>query len=71
MSSADNLVPGDTILALTTLLLVRWSGSTLIAELPDEPRLCGIDLFTQVLEVDPGAAKGVSFTAGINLSLGY
>lgn len=52
-------------------IFVRWSGSTLIAELPDEPHLCGVELFTQVLEVDPGAAKGVSFTEGLKLVLGY
>ncbi len=37
---------------------------------PDDPELCGVYVFLQALEVDPGAAKGISSTAGLMLFLG-
>jgi len=50
---------------------VSWLGSSIEADLPDEKGLCGLYLFLQVLEIDPGAAKGVSFTPGLKLLLGH
>ncbi len=32
--------------------------------------LCGLRIYVQALQVDPGAAKGVSFTPGLDLLLG-
>jgi len=64
---------GGTLLlvpVLTLPLYVRWIGSTIEAGIPDENQFCGLEVYLQVLEVDPGAAKGVSFTAGLNLLLG-
>ena len=40
------------------------------ATIPKLTTLCGETFELQVLEVDPGAAKGVSFTAGMELVLG-
>lgn len=39
--------------------------------IPADPALNGVALDLQVLEADPGAAKGVSATAGLELVLGY
>jgi Tol biopolymer transport system component len=39
-------------------------------EIPDDWSLCGMTLDLQALEADPGAAKGVSFTQGLQLILG-
>ncbi len=72
----DAVIPtsrgGDLLVipVVTTLLNVRWTGITLDGELPDLFHLCGIEIFMQVLEIDPGAAKGLSFTAGLELLLG-
>ncbi len=55
---------------VTTLLNVRWIGITIEGDVPDQTNLCGIEVFLQALEVDPGAARGVSFTAGLKLVLG-
>jgi Tol biopolymer transport system component len=38
--------------------------------LPDE-FLTGLVMYAQALQLDPGAAKGVSFSAGLELGLGY
>jgi len=63
---------GDLLLipAVITLLNVRWTGITIEGDVPDQTQLCGIEIFLQALEIDPGAAKGVSFTAGLKLVLG-
>ena len=64
---------GGTLLlmpALTLSLQVRWNGSTIDVGIPDESWFCGIEVYLQVLEVDPGVAKGVSFTEGLNLLFG-
>ncbi len=63
---------GDLLLipAVITLLNVRWTGITIEADVPDHDELCGIEVFMQALEIDPGAARGVSFTAGLKLVLG-
>ena len=46
-------------------------GSMLWFDLPSDEELCGIAVDLQVLEVDPGASEGVSFTQGLELVLGH
>lgn len=44
--------------------------TTLSGQIPNDPSLCQVTVDLQVLEADPGAAKGVSFTPGLELILG-
>jgi hypothetical protein len=46
------------------------AGTALPASLPADPALIGVHVYTQVLELDPGAAHHISFTAGLDLLLG-
>jgi hypothetical protein len=48
---------GDLLLVPERILLldVRWTGITLVGQVPDQSWLCGIEVFLQVLEIDPGA----------------
>ena len=46
------------------------TGFTLAGSIPPDSVLCGIDLYLQFLEIDPGASHGASFTRGLNLHLG-
>ena len=46
------------------------SGIALAGTIPPDESLCGVSLYLQAWESDPGAAKGVSFTAGLELILG-
>jgi len=39
-------------------------------KVPDDPRFCGLDLYWQILESDPGASHGVSFSPGLQLVIG-
>ncbi|MFO0985540.1 MAG: integrin alpha, partial [Planctomycetota bacterium] len=39
-------------------------------EMPCDTALCGLTVYHQVLELDDGASKGVSFTPGLKLVLG-
>ncbi len=39
-------------------------------DIEDDPSLCGAEFFAQALELDGGATKGVSFTAGLKLVVG-
>jgi len=57
-------------LVIVTTLPVAPGGITLSVDLANDPGLCGIDLDLQVLESDPGAAFGISFTPGLALSFG-
>ncbi len=64
---------GGTLLVdpLSTLVfLLEPLGTTLSGDLPLDDALVGTSFFAQVLELDNGASKGVSFTAGIELILG-
>jgi len=38
--------------------------------IPKDATLCGVPVFVQVVEVDPGASKGLSFSRGLRLTLG-
>ena len=40
-------------------------------DIPDDGGLAGVTLDLQALEADPGATEGVSFTAGLELVMGY
>jgi hypothetical protein len=46
-------------------------GISLPAFIPCDGSLCGTVVYAQVLEQDPGASKGVSFTPGLQIVLGY
>jgi hypothetical protein len=62
-------------LLLVPLLFVPLSlpatGASFNGSLPNDPDLCGVQIFAQGLELDAGAAHGLSFTAGLQLTLGY
>jgi len=62
-------------LLLVPLLFVPLSlpatKTNLNNNLPNDPNLCGVQLFAQALELDAGAAHGLSFTAGLQLTLDY
>ncbi len=62
----DLLVDVDFALVLT----LPSGGTTLFADVADDVALCGIEFFAQALELDAGAAKGVSSTPGLRLLLG-
>jgi Tol biopolymer transport system component len=55
---------------LTVLLGLPPSGAVVRGAIPMEPPLCGVEVDLQAIELDPGAAKGVSFTPGLELVLG-
>ncbi|MEW6741250.1 MAG: hypothetical protein AB1486_00700 [Planctomycetota bacterium] len=63
----------------TLLVLPKWvysiallAGTTsLPGQVPYDPALAGLHLYVQVLEMDPGASYGISFTRGLELVLGY
>lgn len=73
---ADAEIPtaaDGTLLLLPSLLVpltLPASGSTLRATIPADKALDGTSVFLQVLESDPGATRGVSFTRGLRLDLG-
>jgi Tol biopolymer transport system component len=46
-------------------------GAAISGDLPADPDLCGLSLYLQILELDDGASKGVSFTPGLELLLGH
>jgi hypothetical protein len=39
-------------------------------QIPNDPAYCGLFLYWQALELDPGAARGVSFSPGLEIVLG-
>lgn len=59
------VVPG-----VLVALVLPSAGLTLDAAVPDDPALCDQAFDLQVLEQDPGASHGVSFTPGLALLLG-
>jgi len=56
--------------AITQLVGLSPLGASLFGDLPDDESLIGLSIDLQVIEVDPGAAKGMSFTPGLELLLG-
>jgi hypothetical protein len=64
---------GGTVLVLPDLIgsIVFNSGpDTFVAAVPGDFDLSGAVLDVQAVEVDPGAAYGLSFTAGLELTFG-
>jgi hypothetical protein len=64
---------GGTLLVDPLLLVpigISAGGESLVANLPNDPTLFGTQVYLQVLELDPGAARHISFTAGLDLVLG-
>jgi len=61
-------------------LLVQWAaifgvpfgngGVSLPVTVPFDLALCGVDAYLQIVEADPGAQFGFSFSPGLDLSLG-
>ncbi len=60
----------DFLPALANPLPMAASGFVLTGQIPYDATLCGASLRLQVLEVDPGASHGASFTRGLTLTLG-
>ena len=64
---------GDLLVLMTFLLPLGFSSSSGLqvdGDLPDDDSLCGESIYLQALEIDPGASKRLSFTAGLELILG-
>jgi hypothetical protein len=63
---------GDVLVvpALSILVGLPPSGTSLTGALPSNEAYCGLEIDLQAIEADAGAAKGVSFTQGIELVLG-
>jgi len=63
------------VLLVAPLLIIPLplppTGAQISGTLPDDASLCGLSLFAQAIEVDAGAAKGLSFSPGLELLLGY
>jgi hypothetical protein len=57
--------------ALTLPVTFSYSGDSFTGSIPDDHTLCGVAVDLQSIEADPGAAKGMSFTAGLELVLGH
>jgi hypothetical protein len=55
---------------IATLVALAPSGITMSGDLPSDDALCGFEVDLQAIESDSGAAKGVSFTQGLQLILG-
>ena len=56
--------------ALVIPVSFSYGGDSFTGDIPDDPALCGVTIDLQAIEGDPGAAKGVSFTPGLELVLG-
>jgi streptogramin lyase len=63
---------GDLLLIPVIVQPITFSfgGDSFTGALPNDPALDGFEIDLQVVEVDPGAVKGVSFTQGLQLLLG-
>ena len=59
------------VIPLNVLLLpLPGAGLALPGPVPCDSTLCGLSIYLQALELDPGASKGISFTPGLRLVLG-
>jgi Kelch motif protein len=56
---------------LNVPMVVAATGSKLTGGIPNDPSLAGATLYAQALEVDAGAASGLSFSRGLALQIGY
>jgi Tol biopolymer transport system component len=57
--------------ALTMFVTFSYGGDSFTGTIPDDRALCGVAVDLQAIEADPGAEKGVSFTAGLELVIGH
>ena len=64
---------GDLVVVpfLTVSIPVPPSGLPLSGGIPNQETLCGFTIDMQVIQSDPGAFKGVAFTPGLALQIGY
>jgi sugar lactone lactonase YvrE len=64
---------GDLLVDPTWIVPVSfwYSDDSFDWDVPNDPALTGVTIDLQAIEADPGAAKGVSFTAGLELVLGF
>jgi len=72
-ASLHSALGGDLLVVplFTNFIAIPSTGLTLVGNLPGDPALCGTPVDLQAWEADPGAAKGVSFTPGLELVLGH
>jgi WD40 repeat protein len=68
-SAGGTLLVGQQILWLPVALMPF--DLPLPGQVPGDPSLCGVSVFLQTLELDPGAQYGLSFTPGLELDLGH
>jgi len=63
---------GDVLLIPAYLLPITFSfgGSVISGSISNDVEYCGLGIYLQVVEADPGAVLGVSFSQGLWLSLG-
>jgi Tol biopolymer transport system component len=64
---------GDLLLvpAIATTIGLPPSGTSFTGAIPYDEHLGGFEIDLQAIESDPGATKGVSFTPGLELTLGH
>jgi hypothetical protein len=55
---------------LTIYMTSSYGGNSFTGTIPNDYSLCGLAVDLQAIEADPGAAKGVSFTPGLELVVG-
>lgn len=56
--------------ALAFTLPIPASGTLLAGTVPNDPTLCGVSLYVQVIQADPNASHGASFSRGLKLDFG-
>jgi Tol biopolymer transport system component len=71
-ASIPTSLGGDLLVDIAAVvpLAIGPGGADFGGHLPDDAGLYGVSGYAQVLELDPGASRGVSFTAGLELFLG-
>ena len=57
--------------ALLTFVSIPAGGVSFSGTIPLDPGLCGLSVYLQLLELDPGASRGISFTPGLELAIGH
>jgi len=65
---------GSDLLLIPALLVpitFSYGSDSFPWSIPNDPALFGFEIDLQAVEVDPGAVKGVSFTQGLQLVLGF
>ncbi len=67
--AGGTLLVGD-LLAVVPFVLLPATPTSFPFAVPFDPALCGFHLYLQALELDAGAAHGLSFTPGLELDFG-